>query len=196
MKTDSAIQIEDISFFPLNISRWVDFETLFGAHGASGGCWCMFWRLPRKQFQQNCANCGEANRQALRALVQGGLVPGLIGYRDQMPVAWCSIAPREDFSSLERSRTLKRVDDRPVWSIVCFYIAKTERNSGCMLKAIQAAVEFARLGGAQLVEAYPTQVDRHHTPVELYMGSLETFLKAGFIKVAPCGTHWLVRFEI
>jgi len=196
MNTNSAIQIEDISFFPLNDSRWADFETLFGAHGAYGGCWCMFWRLPRKQFQQNCTNCGEANRQALRALVQGGLVPGLIGYRSRHPVAWCSVAPREDFPSLERSRILKRVDDRPVWSIVCFYIAKTERKRGCMLKAIQAAVEFARQSGAKLVEAYPTLVDRHHAPGDLYMGSLETFLKAGFTKVAPRGVHWLVRFEI
>ncbi len=65
-----------------------------------------------------------------------------------------------------------------------------------MLKAIQAAVEFARQSGAKLVEAYPTLVDRHHAPGDLYMGSLETFLKAGFTKVAPRGVHWLVRFEI
>ena len=169
---------------------------LFGTHGACGGCWCMFWRLTRSQFEQNCRNCGEANRQTLHTLVQSGVVPGLVGYQASQPVAWVSVAPREDFSSLERSRTLKRLDDQAVWSIVCFYVAKSARKSGCMLTAIRAAVEYARRNGAKLVEAYPTVVDKHHAPGDLYMGSLATFLKAGFTDVEMRGAHRIVRKEI
>ena len=26
---------------------WPDFERLFGANGACGGCWCMSWRIEK-----------------------------------------------------------------------------------------------------------------------------------------------------
>ena len=29
-------------FHPLTKDRWIDFEALFGARGAYGGCWCMW----------------------------------------------------------------------------------------------------------------------------------------------------------
>ncbi len=50
---------------PLTIARWLDFELLFGKNGACGGCWCMLWRLPRKQFE--CQK-GETNRKAMKAI--------------------------------------------------------------------------------------------------------------------------------
>jgi len=37
---------------PLTSSHWDDFETLFGDRGACGGCWCMVWRLSRKDFER------------------------------------------------------------------------------------------------------------------------------------------------
>lgn len=71
---------------PLTSERWPDLEKLFGAHGAYGGCWCMWWRLTRAQFQKNT---GEGNRQALKAIVDSGHVPGLLAYDGGEPVAWC-----------------------------------------------------------------------------------------------------------
>jgi hypothetical protein len=32
------------------LANWIDLEKLFGAHGACGGCWCMWWRLKRSVF--------------------------------------------------------------------------------------------------------------------------------------------------
>ncbi|HUP01152.1 MAG TPA: hypothetical protein VM737_06485, partial [Gemmatimonadota bacterium] len=47
-----------------------------------------------------------------------------------LPIGWCAVAPREDYPRLERSRILKPVDEASVWSITCFFIARTHRGQG------------------------------------------------------------------
>lgn len=104
-----------LEFHPLTRERWSDFEELFGERGAYGGCWCMWWRLTRREFEQQQ---GEGNRQAMKAIVESVQVPGILAYAAGEPVGWCSVAPREHYGSLNRSPVLKRLDDTPVWSIV------------------------------------------------------------------------------
>lgn len=179
----------DKGFLPLTPANWDDLVELFGEHGAYGGCWCMFWRQTRQEFNQNC---GERNKQALKALVDHGVIPGILAYQDGKVVGWVSIAPREDFSSLERSRTLKRIDDQPVWSIVCFYAPKVQRGN-MMATLIDYAVTYARENGAKIIEAYPSTSNAHVQSAELYMGRLSTFLGAGFEEQAPAGSKVVVR---
>ena len=81
----------NLEFHPLTPQRWSDFETLFGERGACGGCWCMLWRLTRKEFERQK---GEANRRAMQAIVESGEKPGLLAYSGKQAVAWCSVAPR------------------------------------------------------------------------------------------------------
>ena len=85
------------TFHPLTIERWADFVCLFG-DGVGGGCWCMGWRLasPQQYLKQK----GNANKNAMHALVKSGCVPGLLAYVDDEPVGWCSVAPREEFPAL------------------------------------------------------------------------------------------------
>jgi len=189
---EKPIEIGSLAFHPLTAERWDDFVELLGPHGAYG-CWCMYWRITRAEFSRDC---GEPNKLAMRELVFSGVIPGIIGYLDGQPCTWCSIAPREDFSSLERSRTLKRPDDQPVWSIVCFYIAPQARRSGLLLDTIRGALEYARRSGAALVEAYPVDVEGRRPSGDLYMGIWSVFKKAGFKLVDPRGRHNLVRCEI
>jgi GNAT superfamily N-acetyltransferase len=100
---------------------------------------------------------------------------------DEKHIAWCSIAPREDFPVLDRSRTLKRVDDQPVWSIVCFFISKPYRKQKLTSILLTAAIQFARENGARIVEAYPLKNEiAKNWPFERYMGIESTFEKAGF----------------
>ncbi len=190
------ISMDGLDFYPLTPHRWDDLAALFTPSAACGGCWCMYWRETRTEFNLKCRNKGEGNREALHALVDSGVVPGILGYRGSEPLVWCSIAPREDFASLERSRNLKRLDDRPVWSIVCFYIAKSARRTGLMTAAIHAAVEYARRNDARIVEAYPSEIHSRRSPGELYMGNLSAFLKAGFTELETRGAHKLVRLAI
>jgi hypothetical protein len=81
-----------LKFQPLTPDRWSDFERLFGPHGAYGGCWCMWWRTTRSQFEQQH---GEGNRQAMQDIVNSGEVPGILAYAGGEPIGWCSVAPRE-----------------------------------------------------------------------------------------------------
>jgi hypothetical protein len=112
---------------PATPERWADLERLFGARGACGGCWCMYWLLPGAAFD---LQKGEPNRLALMARVGGGEAPGLIGYQDDAPVAWCAVGPRARYPRLNRSRILAPVDDAPVWSLVCLFVARRFRRAG------------------------------------------------------------------
>src|SRR3972149_8534950 len=100
---------QELQFHPVTQERWRDLETLLGPHGASGGCWCMGFRLRRREFE---GNSGAQNRQALKQLVNSGEPPGLLAYVDGESAGWVSLAPRERFAHLERSRRLRRGDER------------------------------------------------------------------------------------
>lgn len=184
-----------INFSPLTADRWADFEKLFGARGACGGCWCMYWRLSRTQFEEQK---GELNRRNMQAIVNAGEVPGIVAYVDDQPVGWCAIAPRSDFPVLGRSRVLKPLDDQPVWSVVCFFVAKPYRRQGLMVSLLQAAVAYAGGQGARIIEGYPVELKQRETsPVFIFTGLASAFQKAGFIEVARRSeTRPMMRFTI
>jgi hypothetical protein len=127
-----------LSFAPLTLRKWPAFETLFGAKGACGGCWCMLWRLPRKQFE---AQKGDANKAAMRAIVKSGEVPGILAFSDKKAIGWCALGPRQTYSALARSRILKPVDNQSCWSIACLFIDKTYRKQGVATALLGAAVD-------------------------------------------------------
>lgn len=169
-------------FHPVTPERWQDLETLFGPRGACGGCWCMWWRIKRSQFEEQK---GPGNRKALKKIVDSGEVPGLLAYADGQPIAWCSVDPRETYPVLERSRILKRVDDKAVWSVVCFVVAKPFRRTGVSAKLLKAAVEYAQEQGARIVEGYPVEPRKTSMPdIFAYHGLSSTFRKVGFVEVA------------
>lgn len=184
-----------LSFKPLTSERWPDLETLFGARGAYGGCWCMWWRVSRAQFAEQQ---GEGNRRALKSIVQSGVVPGILAYSDGEPIGWCSVAPREQFPSLNRSRVLKPVDDQPVWSVVCFYVARPYRRQGMTVALLNAAVDYASKHGAKIVEGYPLEPRKDSMPDPYaYMGLPAAFAKVGFVEVARRSEgHPIVRYVI
>jgi GNAT superfamily N-acetyltransferase len=171
-----------ITVHPATPERWRDLETLFGERGACGGCWCMAWRLPRKEWD---AGKGARNKKALKKIVAKGEVPGIIGYVNDEPVAWCAVAPREVYSFLERSRVLKPIDDEPVWSISCLFVLKPYRRKGVSVQMLEGAVEFARSRGAGIVEGYPVEPYDARTPDPfIWTGTPSAFRKAGFKEAA------------
>jgi GNAT superfamily N-acetyltransferase len=175
------IRYGDLSFKPVTSERWSDLEELFGEHGAYSGCWCMWWRITRSEFDRNH---GEGNRRALKRIVDSGTVPGILAYLQEKPIGWCSVAPREQFPVLDRSRMLKRVDDRPVWSIICFFVPRPYRRQGLSSLLIRGALEYAKGQGATIVEAYPVDKESpKNTSVEAFTGFAKTFRALGFREV-------------
>jgi GNAT superfamily N-acetyltransferase len=173
-------------FKPVTPGNWEDLEVLFGPRGACAGCWCMYWRVPRKEFTKNQ---GEPFRQGLKSLVEGGTVPGLLAYEGEQPVGWISVGKREEFVLLRQSTVLAPVDDLPVWSIVCFFVAKSHRKKGLMLPLIKAAVDYAASHGARIVEGYPMDPYKRLGGVSAYVGITTEFEKAGFYEAARRSEH-------
>jgi GNAT superfamily N-acetyltransferase len=173
---------DQLIFKPVTMDEWPDMQRLFGPNGADGGCWCMWWRIKRSEFD---LNHGEGNRRAMEAIIRSGEVPGVLAYLEGEPIGWCSVAPREAFPVLDRSPVLKRVDDQPVWSIVCFYIDGAYRRCGLSRLLIEAAVDYAGSQGARIVEAYPVDpgTDRFDSG-SAFTGTIGTFRRLGFKEVA------------
>ena len=171
-----------LRFAPVTPESWKDFTLLFGPRGACAGCWCMWWRLPRSVFNEKK---GDGNRRSMKKLVDSGVVPGILAYEGDRAVGWCSVAPREAFPALDRSRVLARVDDEPVWSMPCFFVARDRRRSGITEELIRESVRYARANGARIVEAYPvTPGEKGMADAFAFTGLASSFLKAGFIEAA------------
>jgi len=170
-----------VEIHPLTPDRWQDFESLFGAHGAYGGCWCMFWRQTRKDFERLK---GQENRALFKGLVDGGDMPGLLAYMDGQPAGWAAVAQRAQYPTMQRSRVIAPVDDEPVWSVSCFYIGKKYRRQGLTVALLKAAVRFAAERGARIIEGYPTDPgDKAHVDAYVYTGLASAFIQAGFKEV-------------
>ena len=189
-------RLSDARIETLTPSRWSDLETLFGQRGACGGCWCMWWRLPRPAWT---AGKGEPNRRAFRERVREGPPPGLLAYRERRPVGWCAVTPREELPVLERSRNLKPIDDRKAWSVSCLFVHRDVRGEGVALALLDAAAGFARSLGATVLEGYPVDpLEGQRMPAAfVWTGTAELFLRAGFVEVARrARTRPIVRREL
>jgi GNAT superfamily N-acetyltransferase len=167
---------------PVTKDRWSDLVELFGRPGASiaRGCFCMYYR----KTGGSGIGPGAENRRAMKSLVDRGIVPGLIGYQDGRPVGWISLGPREGYPKLQRSPVMKPIDDKPVWSIICFFVDSKARGQGVSEKLLKAAIAYARSHGARLLEAYPVDKEEPSHADFMWFGAKTMYDRAGFKEVA------------
>jgi len=165
---------------PLTLELWPALEDLFGAKGASNGCWCMFWRIGSAYHQRP----REENRTEFRGIVQRGPPPGLLAFDGDLAVGWCQVTPRSHLPWMERGRALRAVDDAPVWTISCFYIRSRHRRKGVTAALIEAAVQLAREAGAPALEAIPVDHGVAGATRNDFTGVASTFRRLGFEEVA------------
>ena len=171
-----------VTFRAATPSRWPDVERLFGKRGACGGCWCMFWRLTRSDYERGK---GAGNRRALKRLLDQGGSPGVLAYVGPEPVGWCAVAPRHDYPALARSRILAPVDDHQVWSITCFFVAKSFRRKGLSVQLLGAAADLVKKRGGRILEGYPVEPKAGGMPDPfVWTGTAAAFARAGFTEVA------------
>ncbi len=171
--------LERLTFEPLTQKNWGKFVELFGAKGACGNCWCMYYRLTKQDFQEGKQDNGNMN--AMKALVWDNQPTGIIGFYEEQPIAWCAFAPRENYMKLEKSRVHKRIDDQPVWSVPCFFIDKNFRKQGVSVELLKSVIKYAVERGIKIIEAYPTIPTQAKLPdAFVWIGLYKSFEKAGF----------------
>jgi GNAT superfamily N-acetyltransferase len=155
----------------------------------------MYWRLKRSEFDEKK---GPGTKRALKRIVNSGEVPGLLAYANGEPIGWCSVAPRQVFPTLDRSRLLKPVDDEPVWSVVCFFVARPYRRQGITVELLQAAVEYAKQHGAKIVEGYPVEPHKDTiADISAYTGLVSAFRQVGFSEVLRRSkTRPIMRYRV
>lgn len=177
---------------PLTPDRWSDLEAIFHAKGCAvaRGCWCMAYRLTssRAPLPPGMTRT-QANRAGLKALVDAGKPPGLIGYHGKKPVGWVSVGRREDYAKLKRSPVMKAVDDQSVWSVICFVVPAEYRGKGVAQALLREAVAYAGTQGATLVEAYPVDKPARSNDEYMWFGAKSMYDKAGFTEVARRKPH-------
>jgi GNAT superfamily N-acetyltransferase len=185
----------NLRFDPLTSANWKDFETLMGEKGGCGNCWCMYFRLPYKTFQENKPG---GNKKMIKQLVNKEMPQGLIASMNNEPVGWIAMAPREDYTRLENSRVFKRIDDKPVWSITCFFIKKEFRHKGLSQQLIRGAIDFAKKKKIKILEAYPAIPYAKNVPhAFLWVGVLSSFVNNGFkIVRQQSKSRAMVRIEL
>ncbi len=175
-----------LEFHPVTLARLPDLARFSERHGTFRYCSCMRWRLASADYQRSTK---ESRVAALEDLVRRDTPVGVLAYRDGEPVGWCSVAPRETYTALERYRALPRLDTDPVWSVVCFFMDARVRRQGATLGLLRAAVAYALSEGATAVEGYPVEPgSRLYT----YMGAPSVFRAAAFRDVTPPGQSRLV----
>jgi len=185
----------NLSVHPLTPNNWSDFEVLFGEKGACGGCWCMWYRLKRSKYE---STKGSKNRSMMKKIVDSGIIPGILAFDGSKPVGWCSLGPREEYTVLSRSRILKPVDNKKVWSIVCIFINKEYRKKGLTEFIIKSALDFTKLNNVKILEAYPIDTENKNYPVVFaHTGFISTYYSIGFKECARrSSTRPILRYLI
>ena len=170
-----------LTYRPASAERLDDLAAVMAESAASKNCWCAYWYLGAAEYK---AGWGALNRRPLTQKIEAGAEPGIVAYADGTPAAWVSVAPRTDFDRLNRSRNFAPLDDVPVWAVNCFVLAKAYRRQGLMAELARFAADFAFACGAPGVEAYPIEPGEKTGSGDLYLGTPNAFLKAGYREVA------------
>ena len=169
---------------PLTPDRFEDFADVVNRSRRPGHCWCLSHRLQAAEIEQLGGGSREA---AMRRLCEREHPPGVLAYRDGVPVGWCNTGPRAEITRLARSRLIRPVDDVPVWSIVCVVVRPGHRRQGVTAPLLEGAVAYAASHGAPAVEAYPVDPVGRMDTTMAFVGTRAMFERAGFRVVGTTG---------
>lgn len=184
---------------PATADRWTDVVTVLGGNGDKG-CWC---QAPRGRAVGYGKAAPGSRRETLRNQVENDdPPPGLLAYVDGEIAGWCGFGPRPSLPRLVHSRTIPTIDDKAVWSILCFNVRVGFRRQGVAAALLEAVIDLARRSGAPGLEAYPIDPEGGRVDVSFgYVGLTPMFEKAGFRRVLETAARsdrrprWLMRLD-
>lgn len=154
---------------------------LFEGRGGPKYCWCMAWRATGEEARHTE---GKSRKVFIKSRVDAGIPIGILAYKNDEPIAWCSVAPKETYRKLDDLK----IDDEgeKIWSIVCFYIKREFRGNKLATFLIDAAIDYARNNGATIIEAYPVDAD---SPSYRFMGFVPMFQQYRFEECGKAGSR-------
>lgn len=190
-----------IEVAPATVDRFADVETLLApARPDAPACWCLSYRVSSSEFN---ALRGAERPARLRELCAGERPPGMLAYINGLPVGWCAFGPRTEMERLQRSRTIQKLDDVPVWSIVCFVVRTGYRRQGVARALLEGVIDYARRNGAVALESYPVDTEGRRINTSFaFVGTTGMFESAGFDRVAETSAHsgglvrWIMRLDL
>ena len=175
-----------IRVVPATPERWDDVVTILGGNGDKG-CWC---QAPRGIAVGYGKSEPGVRRAALRDQLEDEPPAGMLAYVDGEVAGWCGFGPRPRLPRLERSRTIPKIDDEPVWSVLCFNVRVGYRRRGVAAALLEGVVDYARRSGAPGVEAYPIDPDGGRVDTGFgYVGVTPMFEKLGFERIVETAAH-------
>jgi GNAT superfamily N-acetyltransferase len=141
---------DTVRVVPVTPRNWDDFTTLFQSKGAPHYCWCTAYRDGKDLSDED-------KKASIAALVDRATPIGVLAYRDGQAIGWCSIAPRQSYARLAKSRTMARTTPlaTQTWAVLCFFILRGHRRSGVARMLLDGAVEYAFSQAAEVVEGFP-----------------------------------------
>ena len=160
-----------LKFREVTAETWPDFEKLFESRGGPKSCWCMVWRASVEEAKHTD---GKSRKSAMSGRIMSGTSVGLLGYLEEEPVAWCSVAPRSTYRPLVSDSS----SHDGIWSITCFFVTRKLRGTAIAKALLLAAISHSKKHGAKVVEAYPVDPD---SPSYRFMGFVPMFSEAGFV---------------
>jgi ribosomal protein S18 acetylase RimI-like enzyme len=195
---DSAGALE-VTVEPARPDRWDDVASILGM-AEPRGCFCLYYRQSSGDYSRTP---GPERVRLMQALVAEEPPPGMLAYAGGEVVGWCGFGPRTSMQRLVRSRTIPSVDDKPVWSIVCFVVRVGFRRQGVARALLAAMIDYARDHGAAGLEAYPIDPESRRVNTSgAYVGTVGMFEGAGFRKVVLTDStsahlpRWLMRLDL
>lgn len=179
-----------LTIHALDAHSLADLQALFETRGCSQAkhCWCTYYRLSGvRAAPQKGQTRSEANRAQFAQWARStgdDKQHGLLAYVDDKAVGWLSLGPREQYARLKNSPVMKPVDDKPVWSLICFVVAPEYRGQGVAHALLKAAIAYCKTQGATLLEAYPVDKPVQGDDDTMWFGPLSMYAAAGFAIVA------------
>jgi GNAT superfamily N-acetyltransferase len=187
-----------VEVVPATPDRWHDVVTVLGGSG-DRGCWC---QAPRGTATGYGTTGPGVRRDLLRAQLGDDPPAGMLAYVDGEVAGWCGFGVRTRLPRLERSRTIPKIDDRPVWAILCFNVRVGYRRRGVARALLDGVVDYARRAGAPGVEAYPIDPEGRRVDTSFgYVGLTTWFERRGFRRVLKTDAQsdrrprWLLRLD-
>jgi GNAT superfamily N-acetyltransferase len=175
-----------LAIHPLTPDRWNDLVALFETDSITRMCWCMVTRLTPAELREFPP---PDRRKMFGSVVKKGPPPGLLAYKDGVPVGWIAIAPRSatpPWNTGRKSSAAEReadaIDPR-VWAATCFFVRAGHRKQGMTGELLAAATAWARKNGARRLEACPMSHEDKRSNVGLCVGPKRTFERQGFSTV-------------